>query len=175
MTVEFVTPGEPRFAHVVTTTIGELLLVSDGHSLTELRLPAFGPWPGVERDAPKAGTLIFDALEQIDGYLRGAIRAFSIPLAPTGTEFQCSVWRALAAIPYGETRSYGEVAAAVGRPKAARAIGAANHVNPLAIIVPCHRVIGTSGALVGYAGGLALKTELLALEARGVFKEVATR
>ncbi len=175
MTVEFVTPCEQRFSLVVATTIGELLLVSDGGSLTELRLPAFGPWPGVERDAPKAGTLLFDALEQIDGYLLGAIRTFSIPLAPTGTEFQRSVWRALGAIPYGETRSYGEVAAAVGRPKAARAIGAANHVNPLAIIVPCHRVIGAGGALVGYAGGLELKTELLTLEARGISKEVSTR
>jgi len=94
----------------------------------------------------------------------GNLRVFSVPLDMQGTEFQRSVWNHLMRIPYGETRSYAQVAEAVGRPKAVRAVGAANGSNPVAIIVPCHRVIGASGKLTGYGGGLPLKKRLLELE-----------
>ena len=108
--------------------------------------------------------LIKKAAEQIEEYLAGKRKKFSLPLAPHGTEFQTAVWQALRSIPYGETRSYGEIAALIGRPKAVRAVGMANHCNPIVIIVPCHRVIGSSGDLTGYGGGLPLKKRLLELE-----------
>ena len=91
-------------------------------------------------------------------------QGLDLPLAPVGTDFQRSVWTALKAIPYGQTRTYGEIAAAIGRPKAVRAVGQANHHNPLPIFLPCHRVVGSGGTLTGYAGGLALKKALLTLE-----------
>jgi methylated-DNA-[protein]-cysteine S-methyltransferase len=102
---------------------------------------------------------------QLEEYFAGERREFELDLAPSGTPFQLSVWRALCAIPYGETASYGEIAAAVGQPGAARAVGGANNRNPIAIVVPCHRVIGASGSLTGYGGGLPRKRQLLALEA----------
>ncbi|MGH2853799.1 MAG: methylated-DNA--[protein]-cysteine S-methyltransferase [Solirubrobacteraceae bacterium] len=101
---------------------------------------------------------------QLREYFAGERREFDLELAPSGSPFQLSVWRALCAIPYGETASYGEVAAAVGQPGAARAVGGANNRNPIAIVVPCHRVIGASGSLTGYGGGLPRKQRLLALE-----------
>ena len=101
---------------------------------------------------------------QITEYLNGQRREFDFPYALQGTEFQRKVWRALCAIPYGETRTYGEVAAAVGNPKACRAVGMANHCNPILIAVPCHRVIGANGKLVGYGSGLDMKEFLLQLE-----------
>ncbi|MCC8099963.1 MAG: methylated-DNA--[protein]-cysteine S-methyltransferase [Clostridiales bacterium] len=104
------------------------------------------------------------AAQQFAEYFQGNRRAFDLPLAPAGTPFQQAVWAALRAIPYGETRTYGEVAAAVGRPKAARAVGGACHVNPLLIVTPCHRVVGSGGALTGFACGLPVKEWLLALE-----------
>ena len=97
-------------------------------------------------------------------YLAGERQGLALPLAPVGTDFQRSVWTALKAIPYGQTRTYGEIAAAIGRPKAVRAVGQANHHNPLPIFLPCHRVVGSGGTLTGYAGGLEMKKALLALE-----------
>ncbi len=97
-------------------------------------------------------------------YFAGELRQFSLALAPVGTPFQLDVWNALRAIPYGETRSYGELAERIGRPSAVRAVGAANGANPLPIVVPCHRVIGSNGSLTGFGGGLPLKQALLALE-----------
>ena len=97
-------------------------------------------------------------------YLAGERRVFDLPLAPQGTPFQLAVWRALADIPYGEIVTYGALAHRLGRPKASRAVGQANHRNPLPIFLPCHRVVGTKGALTGYAGGLELKAWLLRLE-----------
>ena len=108
------------------------------------------------------------AFGQIAEYLEGQRREFDFPYRLRGTEFQRKVWRALRAIPYGETRTYGEIAAAVGSPKAARAVGMANHQNPILIAVPCHRVIGADGSLVGYGGGLDMKEALLRLEKRVV-------
>jgi len=104
----------------------------------------------------------------LQAYLDGRLTVFSLPLAPVGTPFQRRVWAVLETIPYGETWSYQRVAAAVGNPKAARAVGMANNRNPIAIIIPCHRVIGADGSLVGYGGGLSHKAWLLALEKRGM-------
>jgi methylated-DNA-[protein]-cysteine S-methyltransferase len=104
------------------------------------------------------------AADELLAYFAGILRVFSVPLDMQGTDFQLSVWNQLLKIPYGETRSYAHVAEAVGRPKAVRAVGAANGSNPVAIVVPCHRVIGSSGKLTGYGGGLPLKKRLLELE-----------
>lgn len=104
--------------------------------------------------------------KQLQEYFDGERQKFSIPLDPVGSEFQADVWSSLAGIPFGETRTYGEIAAAIGQPRAARAVGLANNQNPLPIVVPCHRVIGADGKLVGYAGGVARKKFLLELEKR---------
>lgn len=104
-------------------------------------------------------------IAQLDEYFRGRRRSFDLTLDPVGTSFQREVWRALQAIPYGETRSYGEVARSIGRPGASRAVGAANGANPIPIVIPCHRVIGSAGSLTGFGGGLATKRFLLDLEA----------
>jgi O-6-methylguanine DNA methyltransferase len=109
-------------------------------------------------------SLLSEAAAQLAAYFRGERVRFELPTAAYGTPFQKAVWAALAAIPYGEVRSYKAVAEAVGRPSAVRAVGGANNRNPLPIIVPCHRVVGTDGALVGYAGGLEAKSHLLELE-----------
>lgn len=104
------------------------------------------------------------AFAQVTQYLEGRRQVFDFPYILQGTPFQKKVWCALAAIPYGETRSYGDIAAAVGSPRACRAVGMANHRNPILIAVPCHRVVGADGALVGYGGGLEMKKALLGLE-----------
>lgn len=110
--------------------------------------------------------MIDEAVRQLEAYLAGNLQVFSLPLALQGSAFQHSVWQALCTIPYGETRSYGDIAAYIHKPKAARAVGLANNKNPISIIVPCHRVIGANGQLVGYGGGLGIKEYLLNLEAR---------
>jgi methylated-DNA-[protein]-cysteine S-methyltransferase len=144
--------------------IGELLAVGDGEALSGLYMQATrrpvtvpGSW---ERDAAPFGGL----REQLGEYFAGDRREFDLALAPEGSEFQLRVWEALREIPYGETESYGELAARIGHPGSARAVGAANGRNPISIVVPCHRVIGASGSLTGYAGGLERKRLLLALE-----------
>ena len=108
--------------------------------------------------------LILKCKNQLEEYFAGKRKTFDLPLVPKGTEFQQKVWKALTEIPYGETRTYGEIAAAVGNPKAARAVGMANNKNPIGIIIPCHRVVGANGKLVGYAGGMEKKEWLLSLE-----------
>jgi methylated-DNA-[protein]-cysteine S-methyltransferase len=105
-----------------------------------------------------------EASRQLAAWFAGERTQFNLPLRPRGTPFQLAVWEALREIPYGETRSYAQIAAALGAPQAVRAVGAANGANPVAIVVPCHRVIGASGKLVGYGGGLELKKSLLDLE-----------
>lgn len=112
--------------------------------------------------------LLLRAKAQLDEYFAGRRRAFDLPLAVEGSAFQKSVWAALVTIPYGETRTYGELAAQIGRPRACRAVGGANHGNPLSIVIPCHRVIGADGSLTGYGGGLPMKKFLLDLEQRCV-------
>ncbi len=136
---------------------GALTLIAEGDALVALHLdgdPTAGPPRGV----------LATAARQLDAYFAKRRTAFDLPLAAPGTAFQRAVWAALVAIPFGETRSYGDIARAVGRPTASRAVGAANGQNPIGIIVPCHRVIGASGALTGYAGGLERKRWLLAHE-----------
>ena len=118
--------------------------------------------------------LLLRAKAQLDEYFAGRRRAFDLPLAVEGSAFQKSVWAALVTIPYGETRTYGELAAQIGRPKACRAVGGANHGNPLSIVIPCHRVIGADGSLTGYGGGLPMKKFLLDLEQRCVREDGAS-
>ena len=144
---------------IVPSPVGPLTLTQEDQALTGLH---FGEHPqqGAEDPTP----LLEEAARQLEEYFAGQRKVFSLPLAPKGTEFQLRVWQALLQIPYGETRSYGELAAMVGNPKACRAVGGANHRNPLSILIPCHRVVGTGGSLTGYAGGLAIKEFLLKLE-----------
>ena len=120
--------------------------------------------PGWLND-PRAPVLR-DAIAQLDAYFAGGLRGFDLPLDPIGTPFQRAVWKAISAVPYGATRTYGALAVAAGAPGAARAAGAATGRNPLGIVVPCHRIVGAQGALTGYAGGLERKRALLALERR---------
>lgn len=119
-------------------------------------------WPHAELD-PAAPPLP-EVRRQLDEYLSGKRRAFDLPMDLAGTEFQRLCWEALQRIPFGETRTYGEMARSIGRPAAVRAVGRANHDNPIGVIVPCHRVIGADGTLTGYAGGLDMKRTLLELE-----------
>ena len=119
----------------------------------------------VDRDARYDDRAIAEVRRQVEEYCAGGRTVFELELAARGTEFQHAVWDALVAIPYGETRSYGEIAKAIGQPPAARGVGAANGANPIGLIVPCHRVIGADGSLTGYGGGLPLKRALLAHEA----------
>jgi methylated-DNA-[protein]-cysteine S-methyltransferase len=146
----------------LTTPIGELLLTADDDgALTAVHLPNRHPeTAGWERD----DAALAMARRQLSDYFAGERTAFDLPLRPAGAPFQLRVWEALLRIPYGETASYGELARELGHPGAARAVGAANGRNPLAIVVPCHRVIGASGSLTGYAGGLECKRALLDLE-----------
>jgi methylated-DNA-[protein]-cysteine S-methyltransferase len=148
----------------VPAPFGELLLVSaDAASLTRVWLPpATAPTDAVRDDALP---VFVAARTQLAEYFAGTRTTFDLPLDPRGTAFQRQVWDALRAIPYGSTKSYGQIADEIGAPGAARAVGAANHDNPLAIVVPCHRVLGADGSLVGFAGGLAQKRALLDLEA----------
>jgi methylated-DNA-[protein]-cysteine S-methyltransferase len=154
------TSTDTTFYDTVDSPVGELLMAGDGSALTGLRMGG-SPGAGWRRDrAAFRGTV-----EQLRAYFAGELRQFDLPLAPRGTPFQRSVWAALRKIPYGETVSYAELAAAAGRPGSARAAGAANGRNPIAIVIPCHRVIGSTGALIGYGGGLPRKRLLLDLEA----------
>ncbi|HEX7348739.1 MAG TPA: methylated-DNA--[protein]-cysteine S-methyltransferase [Rhodanobacteraceae bacterium] len=148
------------------TPIGPLLLASDGEALVEVFLPARGKLAAPPTDAMPSTRKLHAALRQLTEYFAGTRREFDLPLHPSGTPFQLEVWGALLTIPYGETVSYAEIARRIGRPRAVRAVGAANGANPLSIIVPCHRVIGSHGDLVGYGGGLPIKRWLLAHERR---------
>lgn len=113
---------------------------------------------------PEQSPLLRRARAQLEEYLAGCRRSFDLPLAPRGTDFQRKVWQALLRVPYGQTRSYTQIAEAVGCPRGCRAVGLANNRNPIGILIPCHRVIGADGGLVGYGGGLPLKKALLRLE-----------
>ena len=141
--------------------IGELLLAGDEEGLERVSMWPFVPDAAWTRD----DELLDDAREQLEQYFRGERREFDLPLKLDGNSFELSVWSALREIPYGETVSYGHIARSLGHPDAPRAVGAANGRNPVAIIVPCHRVIGADGSLTGYGGGLERKRFLLDLEA----------
>jgi len=155
----------------VASPMGELVLVGEA-SVDSLALRGvyFERAPhstgAVPNGAREDAAAFAGVVEQLDGYFSGERASFDLALAPRGTEFQREVWRALATIPYGETTTYAEIARAIGKPLAVRAVGAANGRNPLSIVVPCHRVIGRDGTLTGYAGGIENKRKLLALESR---------
>ena len=144
------------------TPIGRLRLLSDGRQLTAIEFE--GQYADLGEASEQTDRALAPALRQLEEYFQGRRKDFDLPLAAAGTQFQQSVWRALIAIPYGEVRSYGDIAKAIKRPRAVRAVGAANGRNPLPIVVPCHRVIGSNGALTGFAGGLQAKRTLLRLE-----------
>lgn len=149
----------------VDSPFGQLTLVADAHGLAAILWPedkgrvALGPL------MPQPGhPVLRQAAAQLAEYFAGTRTAFTVPLSFHGTPFQRKVWQALLTIPYGETRTYAEIARQVGSPDASRAVGAANGKNPISIIAPCHRVVGTGGKLTGFAGGMAAKAHLLNLE-----------
>ncbi len=145
------------------TPLGAMALACNDQALTHLYLPN-RPTP---RIASHATPLLARGREELLEYLAGTRREFDLPLAPEGTPFQRGVWSALQHIPWGQTRTYRDIAQAVDCPKGFRAVGMANHRNPLPIFIPCHRVVGADGSLTGYAGGLELKKALLAIEGLG--------
>lgn len=154
---------EKRFGPVLYRNypIGTLGLMDDGQGLSRVFLRQEGASCGL----PEGETSITgQAAVELEEYFSGRRNTFTVSLSPHGTQFQCAVWKALRDIPYGQTRTYGEIAAIVGRPKAARAVGMANHDNPLMIFTPCHRVVGKNGSLTGFACGLEVKRSLLELE-----------
>lgn len=150
---------------VMESQIGDLTLVGDGEELTGLYMQDHRHRPPTAGDGRRDDGAFADARRQLAEYLAGERTEFELPLRIEGSDFQRDVWRALLDIPYGETLSYGELAARIGRPGASRAVGLANGRNPISIVVPCHRVIGSSGALTGYGGGIERKRHLLDLEA----------
>ena len=154
--------SEPLATGTMATPIGDLTVVASARGVREVR---WGREPQASGAGPaEAVAHLEQAMRELREYFAGERRAFGVALDVQGTEFQRKVWAELAAIPHGETRTYGELARAVGRPAAARAVGAATGRNPAPVIVPCHRVVGASGALTGFAGGLEAKRALLAHE-----------
>lgn len=156
----------PLSCNTIPSPVGELKLVASDNGITAILWENDRPGR-VKLDALADATdhpVLVETERQIAEYFAGKRSAFTVPLDFRGTDFQKSVWAALLTIPFGETRSYGEIARQIGRPSASRAVGAANGRNPISIIAPCHRVIGSNGALTGFAGGLAAKELLLALE-----------
>ena len=141
---------------------GLLLVEEQGDALTRVRL--LRPEEREPSGVSEVTSLLREACAQLDAYFAGRLHRFDLPLSPQGTEFQRRVWEELLRIGWGNARSYGEVACAVGSPRGARAVGMACNRNPLLIVVPCHRVVGADGSLVGYGGGLELKRRLLELE-----------
>ena len=146
------------------TILGSVTFVEENGTL--LAVTTHRSYEGICQETP----LIKEACRQLSEYLKGERKTFDLPLNPKGTDFQKCVWRALCDIPYGETRTYKQIAEAIGNPKAVRAVGMANNRNPITIIVPCHRVIGANGKLVGYGGGLEMKEILLRLEKVSISK-----
>jgi methylated-DNA-[protein]-cysteine S-methyltransferase len=145
---------------ILETPIGPLAVAkNDAGAVTEIRFSG-----DADEDWTRNDDAFGDVAMQLREYFAGARRDFDLPLAPAGTPFQLAVWNVLRAIPYGATRSYLDVANAIGKPAACRAVGAANGANPLPIVVPCHRVIGSNGSLTGFGGGIDVKRRLLSLE-----------
>ena len=141
--------------------VGEIVIIEDKGKIVEIDIAKNNKLDNIEE---KDTELLLQTEKQLKEYFEGKRFDFEIPLNPIGTEFMQSVWKALEQIPYGETRTYKEIAEAVGNPKASRAVGMANHRNPIPIIIPCHRVIGSNNKLVGYGLGLDMKQYLLELE-----------
>jgi len=154
----------------IESPLGPLLLAADDAGLRSIDF-VNGRQPGKRPRDPDPSSranpvVLREAIRQLAAYFAGELEIFDLPLAPEGTPFQLAVWRRLNDIPYGETISYGELARRLGNPKASRAVGLANGANPIPIVIPCHRVIGSNGKLTGYGGGLPIKEKLLALERR---------
>lgn len=143
------------------TPLGEMALAEEGGKITRLYLCAQDVPAGMGQEPTP---VLQEAARQLGEYFGGTRKVFDLPIQPRGTAFQQSVWRALCDIPYGQTRSYAHLAEQIGRPKACRAVGMANHKNPIPILIPCHRVVGADGSLTGYAGGMGMKKALLDLE-----------
>lgn len=158
---------EPLTHSWVESPIGPLLLVRSGAGLQGIRFPSDDRAAEAPAESRRDDSAFADVREQLTSYFTGDRRTFDLGLDLRGTEFQLRVWRALLAIPYGRTTTYGALAAAIGRPNAIRAVGAANGANPIPIVVPCHRVIGAGGSLTGFGGGLPAKRFLLDLETYG--------
>lgn len=171
-------PHATCFYSLLASPIGELLLTSDGDSLTRVSMPlergkpAPEPKPSWRRD--DAASALRQARDQLRAYFAGELFVFDLPLSMAGTPFQRRVWQGLLEVPFGATWSYAELARHVGHPGASRAVGAANGRNPIAIIVPCHRVIGANGTLTGYGGGLERKKWLLDHETGAMARFSAT-
>lgn len=149
---------------ILGSPIGPLLLAGDEEGLKYLNIRKGKKKIEVPDGWVENKEFFRDVSGQLEAYFAGQLKSFDVKLAPNGTEFQKSVWNALKEIPYGETRTYGEIAKSIGNPQASRAVGLANNRNPIAIIVPCHRVIGANGKLTGYASGLDIKEFLLKFE-----------
>lgn len=147
---------------ILKTPIGRLVIKENGTAVTAIRMAQ--EKEEVSKAQEKEAPLLRDIKNQLQEYFNGQRRCFDLPLQPAGTTFQQKVWQALRQIPYGETRSYKELADMIGNPKACRAVGGANNKNPILILIPCHRVIGTDGSLTGFAAGLSAKKYLLELE-----------
>lgn len=167
---------ETLYSTIFASPVGPLFLAASQKGLVALEFDVRLPGQQTKRPNPRdlrteSGTVrfensdtMFSYTRELEEYFSGARRQFSFPLDLRGTEFQLACWRALQAIPYGETRTYADIARAVGRPQGFRAVGMANNRNPIAIVVPCHRVIASDGTLCGYGGGLDVKRKLLQLE-----------
>jgi len=148
----------------VESPVGPLLLVADEAGLRKIYFEKGRDRVCPESSWKKDDNFFQNVIAQLRSYFTGKLREFDLVLAPEGTRFQLDVWQRLCEIPYGETMSYGELARRVGNPNASRAVGLANGSNPIPIVIPCHRVIGSNGKLTGYGGGLPIKETLLALE-----------
>lgn len=144
------------------SAVGPLTLISNGRALTHCEFE--NPRYAYEAQPPGNDKIIDKTRRELDAYFEGKLKVFTVPVTPEGTAFQRAVWNALLTIPYGVTKSYAQQAQAIGNPKAMRAVGLANGRNPIAIIIPCHRVIGANGSLTGYGGGMERKKFLLDLE-----------
>jgi len=147
-------------ASASATPIGDLLLIADEQGLVRVEFPPASPPDDAQRDDRR----LAPAIRQLDEYFSGKRKTFDLPISLRGTPFQLEVWSSLVRIPYGATRTYAEIAKSIGRPSATRAVGAANGANPIPIIVPCHRVIGSNGSLTGFGGGIDVKRWLLDFE-----------
>lgn len=149
---------------VYESPVGRLLLAGEGESLCRIAFPS-EKWPDdLETGWNRRDPTFREVIEQLGAYFAGRLTRFDLPLRPAGTAFQQQVYTALQEIPYGETTTYGAIAKSIGRPKAVRAVGAANGSNPIPVVIPCHRVIGADGSLTGFGGGLEIKRYLLDLE-----------
>lgn len=150
-----------QFYAATESPIGRLLIASDGVALTGLYLPGYRDKPLLSSEQEAQFPIFEQTRSQLEAYFAGRLQKFDLPLAAPGTPFQQRVWQVLVTIPYGQTASYKQVAMQMGNPQAMRPVGMANARNPIAIIVPCHRVIGANGDLVGFGGGLPMKAWLL--------------